>query len=137
MHRLRDCSPFPQTIGALENAIDEETENWPVSSDLRDDLDDIKRAYRASPLRVFAHGKFVEVSDVNNVIEGAPVELHFALFHFGICKKNEDSFNGMMEQVLMIQPGEPRPATVYKRKNVRDRPIRLPRLPPALTAEGQ
>ena len=33
------------------------------------------------------------------------------------------------------QPGEPRPVTVYKRKNVRDGPIQLPRLPPALTSE--
>ena len=106
-----------------------------MPSDLRDDLDDIKRAYRASPLRVFANEKFIEVGQVNEVIEGALVDLHFALFHFAIRKKNEDSFNGTMEQVLMLQPGEPRPATVYKRKNVRDGPIRLPRLPLAMTSE--
>jgi len=106
--------------GSPENAVDNETEQWPVPVDLRDDLDKIKRMYHAAPLRVFARNAFVEVLNVNDVIRGALVEMHFELYHYSIRAKNQgpqDSFNAHIQQILVLQPGKQRPITAYKRKN--------------------
>ena len=111
--------------GAVENEVDDETENWPVPVELRGDLDNIKRTYRANPLRVFARDAFVEARNVNDVIRGALVEMHFELNHYCIRGKNQDSFNAHIQQIQVLQPGKPRPLNAYKRKNVRDGPIRL------------
>ena len=111
--------------GTTENEIDHDTEKWPVPVDLRSDLDKIKWAYRATPLRVFAKDAFVEVLNVNNMISGALVEMHFELYHYCIRATEQDSFNARIQQILVLQPGKPRPITTYKRKNVRDGPIHL------------
>ena len=106
--------------------VDAETENWPVSSNLREELDMIKYEYCAQPLRVYrGDDTFVETRDVNETIRGALVELHFELHHSCNFTRDQDSFNGSIEQIMVLQPGEPRPTSPYKRRNVRDGPIRL------------
>lgn len=110
--------------------MDEETEHWPVPPRFRDELDSIKFEYRAMPLPVYLHDRFVEPAFVNDTVRGALVEIHFEFRHFAILKKVQDSFNASIEQIIVIRPGESRPATGYKRKNVRDGPIRMnPNIP--------
>lgn len=111
--------------GSPGNDVDQETEQWPVADHLRSDLDNIKWGYRATPLSVFARNAFVEARNVNEIITGALVEMHFELYHFCIRASDQDSFNGRIQQILVLQPGKTRPITAYKRKNVRDGPIRL------------
>lgn len=66
------------------------------------------------------------VTDVNDTIEGAIVELHFELRHYYFKNKNQDSFNGSIEQLEVLQPGEAPPLSDYKRKDIdpRDGPVR-------------
>ena len=109
--------------GEINDAVDEETENWPVPPRLREELNKIKFEYYAVPLSVYADDNFVEPALVNNAIRGALVELHFELHHFAIRRAAQDSFNASIEQILILRPGEARPITVYKRKNPRDGPI--------------
>lgn len=53
------------------------------------------------------------------------MEVHYELRHYFIASESYDSFNATVEQILVLQPGVPPPDTPYKRKNVRDGPIRL------------
>lgn len=94
-------------------------------ADLRTDLDGIKKTYRAVPLPVFARDRFIEAVNINETIKGALVELHFEFHHYCIKSKNQDSFNATIQQILVLQPGAPRPTTAYKRKNFRDGPVQL------------
>ena len=112
--------------GEIEEVVlDEETAHWPVPPRLRNNLNRIKYEYRAVPLSVYVNGRFVKPADVNDAIKGALVEIHFELHHFSIRKAGHDSFNATIEQILVLRPGEPRPTTVYKRKNPRDGPIEV------------
>ena len=81
--------------------------------------------YQAVPLPVYVNEKFVEPTNVNNVIKGALVELHFELHHFAIRRAALDSFNATIEQIIVLRPGEARPMTAYKRKNPRIGPIHV------------
>lgn len=75
------------------------------------------------PLPVFANDKFVEVANVNEILKGALVELHFKFHHYNIRPTNQDSFNTTIQQIVVLLPGTSRPATAYKHKNIRDRPV--------------
>lgn len=107
----------------MTEEVDEETECWPIHPRFRDELDKIKYEYRAQPLAVYARNQFIEPTEVNHTIRGALVEIHFEFRHFAIQRKSQDSFNVSIEQIIVLRPGETRPATGYKRKNVRDGPI--------------
>jgi len=117
--------PINKEEGEVAEAVDDETEHWPVPPRLREELNKIKFEYRAVPLAVYVNDTFIEPADVNNAIKGALVELHFELHHFAIRKKAQDSFNATIEQIIVLRPGEARPVTAYKRKNPRDGPIRV------------
>lgn len=100
----------------INDAMDEETEHWPVPPWLQDKLNKIKFKYYAIPLAVYADDKFVEPALINNTIRGALVD-------FTIQKSAQDSFNASIEQIIVLCPGEAHPTTVYKRKNPCNRPI--------------
>ena len=110
-------------LGREEAAVDAVTESWPVPTSLRPELDDIKYSYRALPLHVFKGEQVVRVGDVNETLRGALVELHFELRHFAIHKKNQDSFNASIEQIIVLQPGPPQAVSKYKRASLEDGPI--------------
>lgn len=92
---------------------------------MRGELDALKHEFFTQPLRVYRNANFVELADVEDTIHGALVEVHFILRHYFISSDAYDSFNGIVEQILVLQPGELLPQTVYKRKNVREGPIRM------------
>ena len=94
-------------------------------------LDRIKTSHRAVPLRVFVDKKLIAPDDVCNVLTGALIELHFELYHFAIQAKDIHSFNAKIEQVMVLQPGQTRPDTIYKRSSAEEGPIRMN---PALAA---
>jgi hypothetical protein len=60
----------------------------------------------------------VEPTAVNDTIHGALVEVHFELCHYFISSDCYNSFNGIVEQILVLQPGKSPPDTVYKCKNI-------------------
>ena len=120
---MTQCTDHFPEDGEINDAVDEETEHWPVLPRLREELNKIKFEYYAVPLAVYADDNFIEPALVNNAIRGALVELHFELHHFAIRKAAQDSFNASIEQIIILRPGEARPMTVYKRKNPRDGPI--------------
>jgi hypothetical protein len=108
--------------------MDDETKHWPMPLHYKDDFDKIKFGYCAVPLAVYIGKKFVEPAKVNDAIKGALVEIHFEVHHFAILKKEKslslDSFNGTIEEIVVLHPGEVRPPTGYKRRNVREGPVR-------------
>ncbi|KAH9014178.1 hypothetical protein EDB83DRAFT_2321557 [Lactarius deliciosus] len=67
--------------------------------------------------------------EVNNVLKGALVELHFELHHYHIRIKesntNFDCFNATIEQIIILQTSAARPSSAYKRKNIGQGPIRM------------
>ncbi|KAH9011603.1 hypothetical protein EDB84DRAFT_1583312 [Lactarius hengduanensis] len=62
--------------------VDDKTENWPVSDELRPDLQEFKDEYQAKPLSVFYNDKPIKVDEVTNILKGALVEVHFELHHY-------------------------------------------------------
>ena len=103
--------------GAVRKEVDALTENWPVERDEhRQYVNEIKYKYRAVPLLVYQNEQFIDPVNVKNVVQQALVELHFKLQYFCIQKKSQDLFNGSIEQVIILQPGEDRPVSPYKRK---------------------
>ena len=95
--------------------VDDTTEHWPVKKSLRADLNKIKFCYQAVPLPVYVGDCFIKPQDVYSVLQGALVEVSFELQHFCIKKKNEDSFNARVQQIVILQPGEAHPANAFKR----------------------
>jgi hypothetical protein len=123
------CSP---------GVVDKVTEQWPVPDHFRETMDKIKHTHRAIPLRVFIDDKLTAVNDITNVLTGALIEIHFELRHYAIKGTTTplDSFNANIEQIIIIQPGEARPPTAYKRSTDEDGPIRMNPIPPALQHES-
>ena len=111
--------------------VDDITEHWPIKAELRHMLDRIKTSHRAVPLCIFVDKKLIAPDDVCNVLTGALIELHFELYHFAIQAKDIHSFNAKIEQVMVLQPGQTRPDTIYKRSSAEEGPIRMN---PALAA---
>ena len=105
--------------------IDDVTEHWPIQPELRNMLDRIKTSHRAVPLRVFVNKRLIPPEDVCDILTGALIELHFELYHFSIQSQNVESFNVKIEQVMVLQPGKPRPATLYKRSTAEEGPIHM------------
>jgi hypothetical protein len=79
------------------------------------------------PLPVFKDDIYVLPPAVNSAMKGSLVEVHFSLKHYRIRKRDSkpfDSFTGLVEQIIILKPGEPRLSTSYKRKNILDGPYR-------------
>ena len=106
-----------------ENAVYSKTENWPVPADMQDDLDTIKHVFVMVPLSIFIGNKFVDPDNAENVLNSALVEIFFELYHYAIRRDNKDSYNDMIEQIQILQPGGVRCVNTYKWKNVHDEPI--------------
>jgi hypothetical protein len=105
--------------------VDKTTEEWPVPLKLCKTLDKIKHTHHAVPLRVFVDEKKIGMDDVTEMLMGALTEIHFELRHYAIKGKDVDSFNGNVEQIMVLQPGIACPATAYKRSTSEDGPIRM------------
>lgn len=109
----------------VAEAVDDETEHWPVLPRLREELNKIKFKYRAVPLPIYINDLFIEPIHINTCIKGVLVELHFELHHFVIQKKTQDSFNTTIEQIIILRHHDEHPTTAYKRKNPHKGPIQV------------
>ncbi|KAI5984252.1 hypothetical protein EDC04DRAFT_2615786 [Pisolithus marmoratus] len=113
--RVRDSPPpvkrklNEEEIEMNLEEMDEETKNWTVPEENEQELDAIKPDYRAIPLRVYSGDAFIEPTDVNNVLNGALVEVMFSIHHTFIKKQSgpQDSFQAEIEQVTVIKPRPP------------------------------
>jgi hypothetical protein len=108
--------------------MDATTANWPVPDDMKEDLEAIMGSHKVQPLPVYKDDKYVTPTEVNATLPNALVEVHFRLRHYKIFRKGAekciDSFSGLIEQIVVLKPGSPRPLTGYKRKNLLDGPFR-------------
>ena len=68
---------------------------------MRGNLDDIKYEFRG--YLCYPGDGFVEVKDVNDRINGALVEIHSEVHHYLFRKTNHDSFNQIIEQIMVLQ----------------------------------
>jgi hypothetical protein len=118
--------------------VDEETDKWPVQPELQKEFDDMKPSYKVCRLPVFQNGQLVDPPDVTKALTNALAEVHFRIKHYRINRQEGayDSFSGLVEQVIVIKDGKPKPPNAYKRKNMREglyRPkpaVHAPALPP-------
>src|SRR5882757_4782444 len=109
--------------------IDCITANWPVPTDLADEMSALIPTHAVQPLRVYKDDEYVQPNDVNNLLKGALVEIHFSLKHYRIFRKAEglkafDSFSATIEQIVVLKAGENRGTSFYKCKNMLDGPYR-------------
>ena len=117
---------FSQTLTAGSGEkVDVRTNHWPVRAKLRAELEAIKYDFKACPLPVYIAQRFIDPKNVASVMKGVLVEVQFEFKHFTINKKKEDSFCAIVQQVLVLKPGESRPVTAYKRKIVEEGPVSL------------
>jgi hypothetical protein len=65
-------------------------------------------------------------TSLSYLVANSLVEVHFSLKHFSFNKSGDqyDSFNGYVEQIIVKEEGAPTPVKAYKRKNVREGPVR-------------
>ncbi|KAI9428385.1 hypothetical protein H4582DRAFT_1782341, partial [Lactarius indigo] len=98
----------------VNEAVDAETENWPVPPEMCGKLDGLKGEHRVVPLHVFNSTNFVEPVTVNEALLHSVVEVHFVLRHYYFNKKEEDSFNASIEQIVVLQSPTVAPSP-YKR----------------------
>ena len=88
-------------------------------------LDDIKLTHRAIPLRVFLDGKPVHITNLEEIMMGAVIEIQFELLHYPISAARKHSFNAIIQQIQILQRGENRPPTAFKRKSIDEGPIQV------------
>lgn len=116
--------------------MDETTANWPVPDDMKDQLMSIMATHQASPIPVYNKQTYVGPTAINTAIRNALVEVHFTLKHYHIQRKDGskplDSFNGHIEQVVILKAGTPPAVSGYKRKNLLDGPYRPKAFEPAV-----
>lgn len=119
---MHHSSLWQFTYFRAATTIDEETDGWPVPVELQDAFDAIKYTYKVNPLPVYRNDVFVEPLLVNKALKGALVEVHFNIRHFKI--EEHDSFTAIPLQVIILKDGPPETNSPYKRKNLRDGPVR-------------
>ncbi|KAI9445341.1 hypothetical protein H4582DRAFT_2053392 [Lactarius indigo] len=108
----------------INEAVDAETENWPVPPEMCGELDGLKGEHRVVPLHVFNSTNFVEPVAVNEALLHSVVEVHFVLRHYYFNKKEEDSFNASIEQIVVLQSPTVAPSP-YKRVHYRSALVSL------------
>jgi hypothetical protein len=108
--------------------LDDITANWPVPDDMTKHYRNIMATHMAQPLPVYKDGAYVQPLHVNAALKNALVEVHFSLHHYRIKDKTADrlvdSFNGIVQQIIILKEGVPKPINPYKRKNLLDGPYR-------------
>jgi hypothetical protein len=98
-----------------------------VDKKYKSDYDDVMYTHSVNLLPVYKKDKLVETVDVPDVLQGALVEVHFSINHYKIFSTVPfDSFTGVVRQIVVLKPGAPKDTSPYKRKNLRNGPIRPP-----------
>ncbi|KAG1725937.1 hypothetical protein EDB19DRAFT_1753791 [Suillus lakei] len=95
--------------------MDEETANWPIADEYREDLEPIIAHYKAVPLCIYDEEKqFIEPQNVNNALRNALVEVHFTVNHTYLAKSTpqSDSFRANIKQIMILKKGKPT-TTIY------------------------
>ncbi len=113
--------PLVEEERAVQEQVDALTKNWLVERDEHwQYVNEIKYEYCVVPLFIYQNEQFIEPINMKNTVQQALVELHFELQHFCIQKKGQDLFNGSIEQLIILQPGEDHPVSLYKQKNFQE-----------------
>ncbi|KAG1760831.1 hypothetical protein EDD22DRAFT_954597 [Suillus occidentalis] len=107
---------------AAKNAVqmDEETKNWPIPDEFATEMDAIKYTFRADHLPVFYEGNPIMAVDVNDILNGAIVEVQFTMRHWRI--QAYDSFQATPQKITVLRLGPYHHKSDYKRANPNDSP---------------
>ena len=64
-------------------SADETTAKWPVPTELKQTMEDMKMAHQALPLAVYdQQGNYVEPAMVQSMVKGSLVQMHFRVRHY-------------------------------------------------------
>ncbi|KAJ6459701.1 hypothetical protein C8R47DRAFT_1081210 [Mycena vitilis] len=141
---LRIWNPPDLDITLLENAVlilrvhynqpriqshllHDDFATWPVPSECREQLQKIKDSHVIREFRVFdVDGSIVDPSNIPSKLVGVLVECSFGIVQYSFG--SDDSFSGIIHQVVILRPAPLKPASPFKgtRKAYR---------PPALSPE--
>ncbi|KAJ7086376.1 hypothetical protein B0H15DRAFT_347037 [Mycena belliarum] len=107
---------------------------WPVKTDARSELESISKSHSIRDFIVFdTDNSRIEPLEIANKLKGAIVECSFKIKHFSF--RNDDSFNGEIEQIVILRPPPTQPPSPYKKAN---KPYRPPAMSPdAIHAQEQ
>jgi hypothetical protein len=100
--------------------MDEQTKNWPIPDEFATELDAIKYTFRADHLPVFYEGNPIMPMDVNDILNGAIVEVQFTMRHWRI--QAYDSFQATPHKITVLRLGPYHHKSNYKRANPNDSP---------------
>jgi hypothetical protein len=108
--------------------MDNTTANWPIPDDMKKEFESLSITHQVQPLAAFKNDLYIEPNDVNSAMKNALVEVHFCLRHYRIKDKANgrlvDSFVGIVQQIVILKDGVPKPPNAYKRKNVLEGPYK-------------
>ena len=113
----------------IKDTVDEETEQWPVSTSLQSSLSEIKRTHKALPIPVYENDDtYVPPLQVPARLKGVLVQVFFRLKHYLINNNDPtakfNSFNGIIEQIIILRDAPSKLPNIY-RENIRAGPRRL------------
>jgi hypothetical protein len=94
---------------------------------MRDDLRALMGSHEVQPVPIYKDGEYVQPTAANGTLKDSLVEVHFAMRHFRIQRRDSkpfDSFTGILKQVIILKPGQHHSQDKYKRKNCLEGPYR-------------
>lgn len=99
---------------AAQNAtkMDQETENWEMPEEFAKEFEGIKYHYRAERLPVYYEDVLIQPGQVNEVLNGAIVEVEFTMRHWRI--QDYDSFQATPHKITVLRLGPYHHKSNYK-----------------------
>jgi hypothetical protein len=101
--------------------MDTKTGKWPIPMKHEEEFESMKYDFMACPPGVYRDTAFVEPGDVNEALQGAIIEVFFAIRH--LRDKKFDTFQAGIQQIKIIKLGASIAASGFKRRNARDGPL--------------
>lgn len=76
-----ESSQMKTTVSVNDDGgtISDETDIWPVPTQLLDNLEAIKTTYMVNPLKVYIGNQFIKPLDVTKALDSALIAVHFTI----------------------------------------------------------
>jgi hypothetical protein len=107
------------TDGVVD-AIDDETENWPVLYEHRDLWEETKYTHQVQPVIAFdTNGNLIPAKLLNTKLKGSLCKVWFRIKHYRLKSERTDSFSGIIEQIVMLRPAHPKTPSPYRNREAK------------------